>query len=225
VFTGIIIELGEVMSLRRKYSRAELTIKAPVVSRDATIGDSISVNGVCLTAVTCHGDLLSFDLSDETLRSTNLGYAKPQDKVNLEPSLRPEGRLGGHFVTGHVDGIGTIRSKTVKGDMLLLVIKAPPEVTGYLVKKGSVSVDGISLTVVDVFPDSFSVVIIPHTAGVTTIGFKGVGNLVNLEADIIGKYIARFVAKADPKGTGGEEGFMKLLARAGYVEGGFDEKV
>ena len=225
MFTGIIIELGEVMSLRRKYSRAELTIRAPVVSRDAAIGDSISVNGICLTVVTRHGDLLTFDLSDETLRSTNLGQTKPKDKVNLEPSLRPDGRLGGHFVTGHVDGTGTIQSKTVKGDMLLLGIKANPEITGYLVKKGSVSIDGISLTVVDVLPDSFSVVIIPHTAGVTTIGDKDVGDLVNLEADIIGKYIARFVAKTDPKGTRGEEGFMELLARAGYVEGGFGEKV
>jgi len=225
MFTGIIIELGEVMLLRKRYSRVELTIRAPVVSRDAAIGDSISVNGVCLTVVTRHEDLLSFDLSDETVRSTNLGKVKPHDRVNLEPSLRPDGRLGGHFVTGHVDGTGILQSKTVKGDMLFFVIKAPPEVTGYLVKKGSVSVDGISLTVVDVLPDSFSVVIIPHTAGVTTIGFKGVGDLVNLEADVIGKYVARFIARADPKGTGGEERFMELLVRAGYAEGGFGEKV
>ncbi len=220
MFTGIIIELGEVMLLRKRYSRVELTIRAPVVSRDAAIGDSISVNGVCLTVVTRHDDLLSFDLSDETVRSTNLGQVKPHDRVNLEPSLRPDGRLGGHFVTGHVDGTEILQSKTVKGDMLFFVIKAPPEVTGYLVKKGSVSVDGISLTVVDVLPDSFSVVIIPHTASVTTIGFKGVGDLVNLEADVIGKYVARFIAKADAKETGGEERFMELLVRAGYAEGG-----
>jgi len=219
MFTGIIIELGEVMLLRKRYSRVELTIRAPVVSRDAAIGDSISVNGVCLTVVTRHEDLLSFDLSDETVSSTNLGQVKPHDRVNLEPSLRPDGRLGGHFVTGHVDATGILQSKTVKGDMLFFVIKAPPEVTGYLVKKGSVSVDGISLTVVDVLPDSFSVVIIPHTASVTTIGFKGVGDLVNLEADVIGKYVARFVDRADAKGTGGEERFMELLVRAGYAEG------
>jgi riboflavin synthase len=220
VFTGVIIELGEVVLLKKRHTGAVLTAKAPEVSRDAAIGDSISVNGVCLTVVTRSGDILSFDLSDETLRSTNLGRMKPKDKVNLEPSLRPEGKLGGHFVTGHVDGIGTIRSKTVRGDMLHIVINASHEITGYLVKKGSVAVDGISLTVVEVFPDSFSVVIIPHTADVTTIGSKGVGDSVNLEADIIGKYVARFLAGAGQKGPGGEGSFGEMLVRAGYMERG-----
>jgi riboflavin synthase len=220
VFTGIIIELGEVVSLKKRPAGAMLAAKAPDVSRDAAIGDSISVNGVCLTVVGRSGDILSFDLSDETLRSTNLGRMKPKDKVNLEPSLRPEGKLGGHFVTGHADGTGTIRSKNIRGDMLHIVINASHEITGYLVKKGSVAVDGISLTVVDVSPDSFSVVIIPHTAGVTTIGSKGVGDSVNLEADIIGKYVARFLAGAGQKWPGGEGRFEEMLVRSGYTERG-----
>jgi riboflavin synthase len=159
------------------------------------------------------GDELSFDLSDETLRSTNLGSLKKGDRVNLEPSLRPDSRIGGHFVTGHIDMAGKIRSRKGAGDMLQFEIQAPPEITGFLVKKGSVAVDGISLTVVDILKDGFTLVIIPHTATLTTLGFKGPGETVNIEVDILGKYVAKFLNRDDDK----DKKFMKTLMEGGYT--------
>ncbi len=217
MFTGIIIETGAVVSLNRKQSGASLTIAADEVSRDAAIGDSIDVNGACLTVVNRNGNMLSFDLSDETLRSTNLGRLKPGDRVNLEPSLRPDGKLGGHFVTGHVDCVGRIGSKTMIGDTYTITIEAPEKVTGILVEKGSIAIDGISLTVVGVSRDTFTVVIIPHTAKITTLGLKNAGDTVNLEADIIGKYVARFLNR-DAIKTGSDERLMSSLKKAGFIQ-------
>lgn len=214
MFTGIIVEMGDVVSLRRKQAEASLTISANTLSKDAAIGDSIAINGACLTIVSQSGNMLSFDLADETLRSTNLGELRQGDRVNLEPSMRSDGRFGGHFVTGHVDAVGRIRSKTMIGDAFKIVIDSPEKVTKLFVEKGSVSVDGISLTVVDISKDSFSVVIIPHTAGITTLGFKNAGDTVNLEADIIGKYVARFIEKDK---SGSEEELLKSLKGAGYI--------
>lgn len=218
MFTGIIVELGEVVSLGRKQAGASLAVAVAILSKDAAIGDSIAVNGACLTVASRSGNVLSFDLSDETLRSTNLGQLTPGGRVNLEPSLRPDGKLGGHFVTGHVDAIGRIRSKTRAGDTFEIVVEAPEKVTGLLVEKGSVAMDGISLTVVEVSRDTFSIVIIPHTAGVTTIGFKSAGDTVNLEADIIGKYVARFLGyKTEAGKTGNDTALIKSLREAGYI--------
>ncbi len=213
MFTGIIIEMGEVLSFTRKAPGGSIGVRADIVSRDASIGDSISINGVCLTVVEKKGTVLHFDISDETMRSTNLGRLKKGQKVNLEPSLRPDGKIGGHFVTGHVDGIGTIISKNKIGDAFKIVISAPEDITGLLVEKGSIAIDGISLTVVDLSEGEFSVVIIPHTAKVTTIGFKGPGDTVNLEADIIGKYIARFLKR--DRNANKEQRLMSALAKAG----------
>ncbi len=219
MFTGIIIELGETASLSRKQAGASLAVAAAALSHDAAIGDSIAINGACLTVVSRQGNILSFDLSDETLRSSNLGQLKPGDRVNLEPSLRADGKLGGHFVTGHVDAVGKIRSKNLVGDAFEITIEAPEKVTGLLVEKGSIAVDGISLTVVDVSADSFSVVIIPHTARLTTIGFKNAGATVNLEADIIGKYVARFLdRKTDSGKMSTDKSLMKVLAESGYIK-------
>jgi riboflavin synthase len=221
VFTGIILELGEITSLGRKPSGASLSVSAHALAQDAALGDSIAINGCCLTVVKRQGDVLSFDLSDETLRSTNLGQLKPGDRVNLEPSLRPDGKLGGHFVTGHVDAVGRIRSKNLVGETFAITIEAPELITGLLVDKGSVAIDGISLTVVEVHEDSFSVVIIPHTARITTIGIKGVGSAVNLEADIIGKYVARFLDRKAASGkTSNDSSLMKSLIESGYIKDG-----
>ena len=217
MFTGLVTETGTIVRLRQKRPGASLVADAAIIARDAVVGDSVAVNGACLTVVAREGSHLTFDLSDETIQSTTLGSAKPGDRVNLEPSLRADGKLGGHFVSGHVDGVGTIRSKTPVGDAVKIVIDAPPEVTGFLVGKGSVAVDGISLTVVEVSGDSFSVVIIPHTAKATTIGFKGTGERVNLEADIIGKYVARFVSGNGTESTGGEERLLQAMRKAGYL--------
>lgn len=219
MFTGIVVEMGAVVSLNRKRSGAHLTIKADAVSKDACVGDSIDINGVCLTVVSRNGDVLSFDLSDETLHSSNLGLLRPGDRVNLESSLRADGKLGGHFVTGHVDAVGKIRSKTVVGDTLTIAIEAPEKVTDLLVEKGSIAVDGISLTVVGVSRDAFTIVIIPHTASITTLGFKDTGDTVNLEADIIGKYVARFLGRGMMKTAGSDETLMLSLKQAGFIRG------
>lgn len=211
------MELGRAVSLDRKAGGAVLGIAAGRLSKDAVIGDSISVNGVCLTVVSLSGEILSFDLSGETLKSTNLGQLRPGDRVNLEPSLRADGKLGGHFVSGHVDAVGTIRTKTLAGDSFKLVIDSPDHVADILVEKGSVAVDGISLTVVEVFRGAFSVVIIPHTANVTTIGFKSAGDSVNLEADIIGKYVARFLNRDSVKTGSGSDKLLRSLQQAGFI--------
>jgi riboflavin synthase len=211
VFTGLIAEMGEIVSLLKKGSGARLSLNAETLSSDAGIGDSISVNGACLTVVEINGNTLAFDLSDETLRSTNLGLLRARDRVNLEPSLRPDSKLGGHFVTGHIDGVGRIKSKTRSGDVYKVIIDADERITGFLVEKGSVTVDGISLTVVDVFKDGFSIVIIPHTADVTTIGYKGKGDSVNIEVDILGKYVSKFLDKRK------DSRFMRTLLEEGFA--------
>ncbi|MBI5187747.1 MAG: riboflavin synthase [Nitrospirae bacterium] len=213
MFTGIIVEMGEIISIIRKTGGASLSLKSEDVARDAKIGDSISINGVCLTAVEAKGGVITFDLSDETLRSTNLGQLKSGDRVNLELSLRPDSKLGGHFVTGHVDGVGRIRSKTIMGSTFKIEVRVGKDMMDFLVEKGSVAVDGISLTVVDILKDGFTVVIIPHTARLTTMGFKGPGDTVNIEMDILGKYVARFLKR----GVNGDSRFMKTLMEEGYV--------
>ncbi len=206
--------MGEVTSIKKRSGGAILSLKAGKLAPDAKPGDSIAVNGVCLTVVNKDKAALSFDLSDETLRSTNLGSLKTGDKINLEPSLRPDSKIGGHFVTGHVDAAGRIRSRTNIGDMMKIEIEAPPAAVNFLVEKGSVAVDGISLTVVDVLKDGFTIVIIPHTAKLTTIGHKEAGDTVNIEADILGKYVAKFMGKAKEK----ESGFIKTLMEGGYIK-------
>lgn len=214
MFTGIIVEMGEITSVKMRSGGAVLSLKAGEIASDAKLGDSISVNGVCLTVVEKKSNMLSFDLSDETLHSTNLGALKAGDRVNLEPSLSPDSKIGGHFVTGHVDAAGTMRSKAIIGDMLKIEISAPQKVMNFLVEKGSVAVDGVSLTVVDVLSGGFTIVIIPHTAKLTTIGFKGAGDTVNIEADILGKYVAKFLNKSESK----DSGLMNTLIEGGYVK-------
>ena len=216
MFTGIIVEMGTVAALRRKQAGASLSVSSLLLPEESEIGDSIAVSGACLTVVGKDRNMLSFDLSDETLISTTLGGFRPGDKANLEPSLRADGKLGGHFVTGHVDAVGRIRSKSLVGDACRIVIDSPVKVAGLLVEKGSVAVDGISLTVVDVSEDSFSVVIIPHTAAVTTLGLKNPGDAVNLEADIIGKYVARFIGRGVEKKEG-DESLLESLKNAGFI--------
>jgi riboflavin synthase len=211
LFTGLVVEMGEIVSIAKRNDGVRLYLNAGSVSADAQIGDSISVNGTCLTVVEIKGKTLGFDMSDETLRSTNLGSLRAKDRVNLEPSLRLDSRLGGHFVTGHIDGVGTIKSKSAAGDAHKIVIGAGKDITRFLVEKGSVAVDGISLTVVEVLSNGFSIVIIPHTAALTTIGFKGPGDTVNIEVDILGKYVSKFLHK------GQDSGLVKALSEEGFM--------
>jgi riboflavin synthase len=214
LFTGLILEMGEILSVKRRSGGAILSLKSKEVAAAAKQGASISVNGVCLTLINTNNNILSFDLSEETLRSTNLGSLKTGDAVNLEPSLSFDSKIGGHFVTGHVDAAGKIRSKVNIGDMVKVEIEAPVNVINFLVEKGSVAVDGISLTVVDILKNSFTVMIIPHTAKLTTIGFKGPGDTVNIEADILGKYVARFLNRDKNR----DSRFMNTLMEEGYTK-------
>jgi riboflavin synthase len=213
MFTGIVTELGEVASIRRTGTGAVLSVKAESAAGAAEIGDSIAINGACLTVTKIDGATVSFDLSGETLDSTTLGRLKGGERVNIEEALKADGKLGGHFVTGHVDAVGKIIGKTKDGETFKYQIQASPGVMEFLVEKGSVAVDGISLTVVDVLEDSFTLVIIPHTADVTTMGFRGRGDEVNLEADIIGKYVMRFLKRKN----GSDTGLMEALKREGFV--------
>ncbi|MEJ2683029.1 MAG: riboflavin synthase [Candidatus Sulfobium sp.] len=211
MFTGLVAELGEVAGLAKGTAAARLDIRSSLLSPDAATGDSIAVNGVCLTVVEKRGNLLAFDLSDETLKSTNLGRLGMKDRVNLEPSLRADSKMGGHFVTGHIDGVGKIKSKAVSGGVIKIVINSGGQIAGFLIEKGSVAVDGVSLTVVEVFREGFSIVIIPHTAKMTTVGYREAGDSVNIEADILGKYVARFLGQRK------DSGFMRTLVEEGFA--------
>ena len=211
MFTGLVAALGDIVSLEKRGKGARLVLDAEAIAREAGLGDSIAINGTCLTVVEIRGNTLAFDISDETLRSSNLGDLKVRDRVNLEPALRLNDRLGGHIVTGHIDGAGRIRSKSLEGDVYRIVIETEPWISEYLVEKGSVAVDGISLTVVDVMQNGFSLVIIPHTARLTTLGFKGTGDRVNVEVDILGKYVAKYLKK------GKDANLMQTLKASGFI--------
>lgn len=198
MFTGIVEEAGIVESIKPSARSIELTVRAVKCGRGVKLGDSVAVNGCCLTVVKLaargQAKLIRFDLLQESWQRTNFQYAKPGSLVNLERSLRANGELGGHFVTGHVDGLGRIVRWERAGKDHVLDIAAPPEVMRYLVFKGSVAVDGISLTVAAVNKKSFRLWIIPHTFDLTALRERKVGDAVNLEADLLGKYVERFLA-------------------------------
>jgi riboflavin synthase len=203
MFTGIVEEAGVVAKIRPTAKSIALTVSAKVCGRGVKIGDSVSVNGCCLTAVkiSAHGKsrLIQFDLLQESWKLTNLQFARPGSRVNLERSLRANGELGGHFVTGHVDGLGKIVRWEKTGADHVLEIAAPARVLRYIVHKGSIAVDGMSLTVADVGPKSFHIWIIPHTFAVTALRERRVGDRVNLEADLLGKYVEKFLSRRRKK--------------------------
>jgi riboflavin synthase len=198
MFTGIIEETGIVATIKPTAKSIALTIQAGKIARGLKLGASVAVNGCCLTVVklTKRGKttLMQFDMLQESWRRTNLQFARPGAIVNLERPLRADGELGGHFVTGHVDGLGKIVRWEKSGADHVLDIAAPPEVMRYLIFKGSVAVDGISLTVAAVQKKTFRIWIIPHTFAVTTLRERKVGDAVNLEADLLGKYAEKFLS-------------------------------
>jgi riboflavin synthase len=193
VFSGIVEEMGAVRALVKTLVSARLTILARTVMDDLPVGASISVNGACLTVVQRDEKEFTVDVSPETMGVTNLGQLSAGSPVNLERAMKLNERIGGHLVTGHVDGVGTIRERRQEGNGTAITIEAPPEVLRYCVPKGSITVDGVSLTVNEVTSRFFSVMIIPHTATMTTLGIKQAGQTVNLESDLIGKYIERLL--------------------------------
>jgi riboflavin synthase len=193
MFTGSVEEMGAIASLEKTLAGTRLTILASIVMGDLKIGDSVSVNGVCLTAVSIGARDFSVEVSSETLSVTTLGDMGAGTPVNLERAMKLNERIGGHLVAGHVDGVGVIRSRHQDGNTMFLEIEAPLEILRYCVAKGSITVDGISLTINEVTAHGFSVAIIPHTAKVTTLGLKQVNDPVNLESDLIGKYVERLL--------------------------------
>lgn len=204
MFTGLVAELGTVTALKPLKQSYNISVKADKVLANLKIGDSIAVNGACLTVVKINGNEFTADVMPETVKLTNLRNLKNGDKVNLERTLRLCDGLDGHIVSGHVEGIGIIVSKKPEGIAEIVTIKTPPELLKYIIKKGSIAIDGISLTVTEVTDSSFSVSLIPHTAKETTLGFKKPGDEVNLETDIIGKYVEHLLnfktsAKAENK--------------------------
>jgi riboflavin synthase len=203
MFTGIVEETGIVERIKPTAKSIELTVRAGVTGRDLKPGGSLAVNGCCLTAVKVFSrgknKLVQFDLLRETWKRTNLQFAKPGSLVNLERPLRASGEFGGHFVTGHIDGVGKIIRWERAGQDHVLDIAAPPEVMRYIVFKGSVAVDGISLTVADVQKKSFRIWIIPHTHEITALRERKVGDAVDLEADLLGKYVEKFFAARNPR--------------------------
>lgn len=197
MFTGIVEEIGEVLSVRQDGDVVVLTVRGPTITADSRHGDSIAVNGVCLTVVDPEGrrdDTFSVELVPETLKRSGLSAAVAGARVNLERAVPAGGRLGGHIVQGHVDGVATLLSRTSGERSDELHFSLPPELARYVVEKGSIAVDGVSLTVAGLAPDAFVVALIPTTLAHTTLGFRAPGDTVNLEVDVVAKYVERLVA-------------------------------
>lgn len=199
MFTGIIEEIGRVRHVISNRTSGQISIQADTVLENTRPGDSIAVNGVCLTAAKLLPDGFIADVMPETLRRTNLGALCTDSRVNLERALAADGRFGGHIVSGHIDGTGTIRTVRREENAVWITVEAAPDVLNLIVEKGSVAIDGISLTVARVSEDSFSISAIPHTVRITTLCQKGPGDPVNLETDIIGKYVERLITPAQPQ--------------------------
>jgi riboflavin synthase len=194
VFTGLIEEAGRVREVRPGAAGARLEVAASAVLEGLRVGDSVAVNGACLTAVEVGDEGFAVDCVAETLRRTALGGLRAGDRVNLERPMRLGDRLHGHLVQGHVDGVGTVRAARPEGESTVLEIAPPPGLLRYVVEKGSLAVDGVSLTVAERLPDAFTVALIPHTVAVTTLGPGAVGRPVNLEVDVVAKYVESLAA-------------------------------
>jgi len=222
MFTGIIEGLGNIAGSRSTGQGKRLTIDANFELDQTKIGDSISVSGACLTAVKIEGRRFEVDVSPETLQITTLDRAKVGDRVNLERSLRFSDRIDGHLVAGHVDGTGIIKQREPFGNAIIVTIAVAESLARYMIAKGSVAVDGISLTINTCDSSSFSVSIIPHTAKMTTIGFKDRGDRVNIETDMIGKYVERFltgwprVSKSPTSGPSALD--QEYLIKTGFID-------
>jgi riboflavin synthase len=208
MFTGLVECLGRVGRLARSGNSGLLVLEAPAFVGELALGDSLAVNGACLTVVKTNTQEVSLEVSSETLARTNLGLLGPRDQVNLERALTLSGRLGGHLVTGHVDGLGRVLSRADQGEFSRLEVSAPQALLELIVEKGSIAVDGVSLTVNSVGEGGFSVMVIPHTLASSTLGCQNSGRPVNLETDLVGKYVRKFVGGARQ----GEDRLLGLLA-------------
>jgi riboflavin synthase len=193
MFTGIVRELGLVASLEGGTDGVRLRLEAPATASEIAVGDSVSINGCCLTAIQVENGLMSFEAVPETLRRTSLGRLSAGDRVNLEPALRAGDALGGHYVQGHIDEVGTVRSVESEGEGKRVWFDAPSDVMRYVVEKSSIAIEGVSLTVAELDESGFAVALIPHTLAETTLGELTPGDSVNLETDILAKYVERLL--------------------------------
>ena len=216
MFTGIIEDVGTVKGIQRGAKSVILTISSAKIVEGVRIGDSIAVNGICLTATTVSGDAFTADVMPETMKRTSLGELKPGSSVNLERAMPADGRFGGHIVSGHIDGTGVIKDITREDNAVWYTIGADSTILKYIVEKGSIAIDGISLTVAYVDDNVFKVSIIPHTLKETILGMKKIGDKVNLENDIIGKYVEKLLSfKTETKSSKGVE--MSTLMENGFI--------
>jgi riboflavin synthase len=209
MFTGIIEHLGNVTQIKKQADSAVIVVDIAQMSKDVNSGDSIAINGACLTVTHIKGSEVSFDVSTETLSKTTIGELKTSDRVNVESSLRIGDKLGGHFVTGHVDGVGAINRKESETGQCTMLFSVSKELANMMIKKGSVAVDGISLTIVELEEKSFSVALIPYTLEETSLGFKKVGQKVNIETDMLGKWVKRILVTDDKAVSGITEEMLK----------------
>jgi len=220
MFTGIIEGLGTITGVNAAGRGKRLTIQADFPLTHTQVGDSIAVSGACLTATTLDGKRFTVDVSPETVGRTTLVDAKIGDRVNLERALRLSDRLDGHLVSGHIDGKGRVTDRKTLSNAVIISFDVSPELTAQMIPKGSVAVDGVSLTINRLGEGDFEVSIIPHTANLTTVGYKNAGDWVNIETDMIGKYVARFLIRGQGPKTGGEtENIidMAFLAKNGFL--------
>lgn len=195
MFTGIVQELGAVVDAAEAAGGRKLVVRAPEIAMRTGLGDSVAINGCCLTATTLDGGDITFHAVPETIRRTTLGSLEPGDRVNVEPAIRAGEELGGHYVQGHVDAVGRIQSVEAEGEGLRVFVEAPDDVLRYCVVKGSVTVDGVSLTVAELAEDAFAVALVPHTLAATTLSGLQPAQSVNLEADVLAKYVERLIAR------------------------------
>ena len=197
MFTGIVRELGTVVSTEAAGAGRSLVVRAAETAARASVGDSVAVSGCCLTATRLDGDRISFDAVPETIARTTLGRLQADDRVNVESAVRAGEPLGGHYVQGHIDGVGRVQSVEAEGDGLRVFVEASDEVLRYCVEKGSVTVDGVSLTVAELADDAFAVALVPHTLEATTLSELAPGREVNIEVDVLAKYVERLLLARD----------------------------
>ena len=216
MFTGFVEEIGTVTAVKKGAKSSQLAIQGTLIFGDLKLGDSVAVNGVCLTAAGLSGHIFTADVMNETLSRSNLGELKAGSRVNLERAMLAGGRFGGHMVSGHIDGTGQISRMETDDNAVWVTITAGSEILKYIVEKGSITIDGISLTVARVDDKSFAVSVIPHTGHETTLLHKAAGHTVNLENDVIGKYIERFVGQREKKEKPASHITMDFLASAGF---------
>lgn len=217
MFTGLVEELGEVVNLKSAGDLRRLEISAPVVAPKLQVGDSVAVNGVCLTVVEPGTDRFTTEVMPETISRSNLGQLQPGEGVNLERALAVGSRLGGHLVNGHIDGMGTVASIRKGTHTWLLAIETQADITRYLVSKGSIAIDGVSLTIIEAAASRFTVGIIPHTLKSTTLGLRRPGDKVNLEIDIIAKYVEQFLFRRQSGDNHSEGLTLSKLREWGYA--------